>query len=173
MRRLGLVLAIGAALLGGCGTTTHQRSRPASFDQLETQIGRDIGTEDAHPSENPAVTLLYPPASERPRAAPALALPGPPLAGRSAAPLVDVSQIRGYQVRRRLPGAIEGLIIGFAGGAALGAILSGSAQPDAPVGTAPPSAGETVAGAVLFGTLGGLTGALIGALVGRTDLYLF
>jgi hypothetical protein len=173
MRRLGPLLALGAALLGGC-STTHQQARPATVEELQSLMARDAVPREPRRADRDPVTLLHQHGGERP----SVTLPPPAMAGarpgREDVPLVDLSELRGYEVKRRLPGALEGLMWGFVAGAAAGAI-AGAAQGDDPPGQFIQfTAGEKAAvGGVILGATGGALGALIGGLLGHTDRYLF
>jgi hypothetical protein len=80
--------------------------------------------------------------------------------------------VRGYEIKRRLPGAIGGLWIGLLGGAATGAGFGYTRGDDPPDEWIRMTAGEkAIAGAVVAGVVGGAVGLLVGALIGRTDRY--
>jgi len=164
MRSIGYFLALTAALLGGC-TATHQRTRPATIDALQVQIGEDATSRDTRRTDRDAVRLLY--QSDVP----------PPAAAGAVAPLVDPSLLRGYEVKRRLPGALEGLYLGLLTGAVAGAVIGYSKGDDPACGDAcfqragePPLA---FVGGLLLGIGGGLLGAATGGLIGHTDRYVF
>src|SRR5262245_34459662 len=105
MARSGSLLVLASTLLAAC-ITTRQVARPATVEQLQQQIAADsvsIGSRD--PNAHDPVTLLYEPAGAGPGAAARL----PPSAGAavSAGGVVaagaDLTLIRGYQVKRRIP----------------------------------------------------------------------
>ena len=164
MRSLGSLLALTAALLGGC-TTTHQRTRPATIEALQVQLGEDATSRDTRRTDRDAVRLLY--QSDVP----------PPAAAGEVAPLVDPSSLRGYEVKRRLPGALEGLYLGLLTGAVAGAVIGYSKGDDPACGDAcflHFSAGDKAfVGGLLLGIGGGLLGAATGGLIGHTDRYVF
>jgi hypothetical protein len=81
---------------------------------------------------------------------------------------------RGFEIKRRLPGAIGGLLIGLLAGAATGAGVGIARGDDPPSTWIGQSAGEkAVLGGLVVGVVGGAVGAFVGALVGRTDRYLY
>ncbi|MFL5303944.1 MAG: hypothetical protein ACJ8F1_01975 [Polyangia bacterium] len=169
MPRLGILLALGAALLGGC-STTYQQARPATVEQLRTLIDEDSAPREARRTARDHVTLLEQPGGEQP------SITVVPPAASEAGDLsrVDLSRLRGIEVKRRARGAFDGLVWGFVTGAVAGAI-TGAAQGDDPPGqfirfTA---AEKTVGGGLLFGAAGALVGAVVGAVIGHTDRYLF
>ena len=170
MKRRASALALAATLFGGC-TITHQVRRPRTIEQLAPLVSRN----------HAAITLLH----ERPEGArsavpPALSAPAEsPADGGEVAPPLDLSNLRGYEVKRRWPGALEGLGLGILAGALVGAAIGGS------IGSDPPCNGmdgcvEGFSGsdwAVAFGVVGALAGSVIGSLTGllagHTDRYVF
>jgi hypothetical protein len=171
MHRFAASHAIAAFVSGGC-TTTHRVRRPDTFEQLEP----------LQTSARYRMTLLH----ERPPGAtssvpPSLALgPGAPVNG-AVAPMVDLSNLRGYRIKRRGAGALEGLGLGSLIGAATGVALGFAAGDDPKCMNQESncyplelSAGDK---ALLFGVIGvlagGLIGTVVGAAVGHQDEYLF
>ena len=164
-------LAIAASSLGGC-TTTHLIRRPDTVEQIEP----------LHTNARYRMTLLH----ERPPGATStiptsLALDPGATANRDAAPLVDLSNLRGYTINRRGPGALRGLGLGILAGAVVGA-AAGFAAGDDP--QCPMSAengcifrfsaeDKAAASGVVGALIGGLLGTLIGTAIGKTDEYIF
>ena len=114
MQRLMAALAIAASALGGCTTTRHIR-RPDTVEQIEP----------LHTNARYRMTLLH----ERPPGATStvpssLLLDPNATANRDVAPLVDLSNLRGYTIKRRGQAALEGLglgiLVGLVAGAAVG-----------------------------------------------------
>ncbi len=170
MKRRASTLALAACLLAGC-TVTHQIQRPQTLEQFAPTVSRNRA----------AITLLH----ERPAGAtsavpPALLAPADgPRDGGDGAPPLDLSNLRGYEVKRRGLGALEGLGLGILVGALAGAMIGLAAGDDAvcngtdncPDGL--PATTKAI-GLGLFGALGGLlVGPPIGLLVGHTDRYVF
>ena len=100
-------------------------------------------------------------------------------AAAAPVPVVDVVSPaaslppRGHEVKRRGPGAWEGLAWGLLGGAATCAAI-GYFDGDDPQGLISFSAGEKAAmGGIAGAVVGGALGALSGAIIGHTDRYLF
>ena len=168
------VVLVGACLFVGC-TTTRTIRRPETAEEFQALVWK----------KRDHITLLH--ASPQGATSPvpeALALvPPAPLAPESDASvaLVDVSNLRGYEVKRRGLGALEGLglgtLFGFMGGALIG-LAMGSDRPCEP--------NDTHFGCIRFdasekalliggaGAIGGhALGPLIGAAVGHTDRYIF
>jgi hypothetical protein len=173
MPRIGTVIALGLALLGGC-STTYQQARPVTVEQLRTLIERDAVPLESRRTDREPVTLLHQSGGEQP----SITVVPPAATGARSEDgdlsLVDLSELRGIEVKRRARGAFDGLVWGFLAGAAAGAI-AGAIQGDDPPEqfirfTAPQKA---VAGGLLLGGAGGLVGALVGALIGHSDRYLF
>ena len=171
MQRLMAALAIAASALGGC-TTTHQVRRPDTVKQIEP----------LHMNARYPMTLLH----ERPPGATStvpssLVLDPNATANHDAAPLVDLSNLRGYTIKRRGQGALEGLGLGMLVGVVTGA-ATGIAAGDDPMcpmysesncilrfSAADKAVGFGIAGALI----GGLLGTLIGTAIGHTDEYIF
>jgi hypothetical protein len=169
MRPFIPILAVGACLFSAC-TTTRTIRRPETLEELESMVWK----KRAH------ITLLQrvPEGATMPVPEPLAALVVP-ADDDGAVPLVDLSNLRGYEVKRRGVGALEGLgigtLIGFLGGA-----LIGLAQGDSPpcVNVDYPCFGFTAWDkAIFFGGMGGIgghaLGPIIGALIGHTDRYVF
>jgi hypothetical protein len=172
MQRLTAALAIAALALGGC-TTTYRIRRPDTVEQIEP----------LHTRARYAMTLLH----ERP---PGATSPAPPpvapdpnaTANGEVAPPIDLSNLRGYRIRRRGQGAFEGWGFGFLAGAVAGAAL-GFAGGDDPKCMNMNSEGfclfeltaedKAFAGGVVGALVGGLIGTVIGAAHGHTDEYVF
>ena len=163
-------LAIAASALGGC-TTTHHIRRPDTVEQIEP----------LHTNARYRMTLLL----ERPPGAkstvPPPVAPDPNATNGEAAPLVDLSNLRGYTIKRRGQGALEGLGLGILVGLVAGA-AAGFAAGDDP--QCPMSAengcflrfsreDKTIGFGVAGALLGGLLGTLIGTAIGQTDEYIF
>ncbi len=171
MQRFMAALAIAASALGACRTTHHIR-RPDTVEQIEP----------LYTNARYRMTLLH----ERPPGATStvtssLALDPNATANRDAAPLVDLSNLRGYTIKRRGWGALQGLGLGILVGAAAG-VAAGFASGDDPqcpmsaesgcifrFSAEDKAAGYGVAGALIVGLLG----TLIGTAVGQTDEYIF
>jgi len=169
MQGLATTLVLAAALIGGC-TSTRYVQRPQAVEEIQP----------LYTKARFHMTLVH----ERPvgatSAAPtSLALARDPAAVAEAVPLVDLSNLHGYRIKRRGLGALEGLgwgtAIGVFTGAAIGASLGsdshcmGDGCYDISF-----SAGEK---AVALGIIGGITGMVlgpvIGMLIGHTDEYVF
>ncbi|HWJ56090.1 MAG TPA: hypothetical protein VNR90_07715, partial [Vicinamibacterales bacterium] len=115
MRRLATTFGLAAALAGGC-TTTRYVQRPQAVEEIRPLYTR----------ARFHMTLVH----ERPAGATSVApttltLARDPMAVEGAVPLVDLSNLHGYKIKRRGLGALEGLglgtLIGAMGGAAIGA----------------------------------------------------
>jgi len=170
MKRRASGLALAATLLAGC-TTTRQIQRPQTLEQFAPRVSRNRG----------AITLLY----ERPEGArspvpPALVAPAEgPRAGDEGAPVLDLLNLRGYEVKRRGLGSLEGLGVGILLGALVGAAIGAGMGSDQPCngmdGCNLSFSGSDKALALGFvGALGGfLVGPPIGLLIGHTDRYVF
>jgi len=153
MGRFISILAVGACLLAAC-TTTNTIRRPETADQLESMVWE----KRAH------ITLLHGvPEGGRSSVPESLAvLRGAPDPD-SGVPLVELSNLRGYEVERRGRGALDGLgigaVLGLVGGALVG-LATGDSDRARFFGT--------------IGAVGGLAvGSVIGAAVGHTDRYVF
>jgi hypothetical protein len=168
--RFGLLAAITAVLVG-C-TTTRTLLRPRSADQLQSMIRH-------HAAD---VTLLYAdPAGPTPPLPSLAAVPVSAPAGESPAivPLGYASDLRGYEVRRRGLGSIEGLAIGALIGFVAGTVIGLIVMTDSPPCDDPHLCFRLSAGAKAFlvgglGAAGGLLiGRHVGEQIGHTDRYLF
>jgi len=171
MQRLTAALAIAASAVGGC-TTTHLVRRPDTVEQIEP----------LHTNARYRMTLLH----ERPPGATStvptsLALDLGATANSDAAPLVDLSNLRGYTIKRRGPGALKGLGLGILAGAAAG-VAAGFAAGDDPQCPMSAESGcifrfsaedKAAGGGVAGALIGGLLGTLIGTAIGQTDEYIF
>ena len=150
MRRFAITSALVAALAGGC-TSTHWIRRPATAAELETWM----------PRQRDRVTLLH--------------------AGSEGetAPLVEVSKLRGYEVKNRGRGALEGLGLGILAGALAGFAVGASFGSDGPCtnddgGCVMFSASDKGFALGLIGALvGSAVGPLIGFAAGHTNRYVF
>src|SRR4029077_5799987 len=121
MQRLMAALAIGDSALGAC-TTIHHIRRPDTVEQIEP----------LHTNARYSMTLLHerPPGATSP-APRSLALDPNATANRDAAPLVDLTNLRGYAIKRRGRAALEGLGLGILP-AAWGGVAAGFASGDDP-----------------------------------------
>lgn len=171
MQRLMAALAIAASALGGC-TTTHHVRRPDTVEQIEP----------LYTKARSRMTLLH----ERPPGAtstvPPPVAPAPSATSDGAAPLVDLSNLRGYTIKRRGKAALEGLGVGILVGVVAG-VATGFAAGDDPkcmnmnsegfclfeFSAADKAAGLGIVGALI----GGLLGTVIGSAIGHTDEYIF
>jgi hypothetical protein len=173
MLRRGLVLASMFLLASAC-TRTYNVHRPATVAQLQHwMMGHDSGVVTPLLQALPAAP---PPASPPPAAR----VPwGTELTPGGQIPLVDLSAIRGYEVKRRFMGGVQGLLWGAGIGAFTGAALAASQVEDSSCMGQDHcvdlfSGSDIIAfGAILAGLTGGAVGALIGAYRGHTDRYLF
>ena len=155
MRPCGLMLMLATALHAGC-TYTYRRPRPATAEQLQAQVAQDA-TRDAGRTDGDPVTML-PALSSAARRPPPTGMPphvNPTLALSIRAATAPVSVVdvvspvgsmppRGYEVKRRMPGAMDGLTWGLLGGAATGAAI-GYIDGDNPPGVVSFSAGGKAA----------------------------
>lgn len=169
----GVTPIVVLALVGQACTTTHVIGRfeaPETQAQLGTLMAESTVT--AHVGEPPPSNLEwgYFPVVER---APA----GLKIEFTQGEPrLVASSYVRSFAVRRRGRGALDGMAMGSAGGAALGFLIGiavhneGDCVSTGPCGTRynPPF---IIFSTVLLGLVGALIGAGPGALVGHTDAY--
>ena len=176
---------LATALHAGC-TYTYMRPRPATAEQLQAQIAQDATNGDPRRTDGDPVTMLPalsstarrpPPTGMPPHVNPTLALSI--RAATAPASVVDVVSPassmppRGYEVKRRMSGAWEGLAWGLLGGAATCAAI-GYFDGDDPQEVVSFSAGEkAVMGGIAGAVVGGVLGVLVGATVGHTDRYLF
>lgn len=171
MKRSSLVGFTVAVMLAvsGC-TVTHPIQRPQTLEQFQALVG----------SQQTSVTLLHahPEGSHSPVSL-SLAPGATPAAALERPPSLELSNLRGYEVKRRAAGTLEGLGIGLLAGFAVGALVGAADGNDGPChnddgGCVMFSSGDK---ALALGLLGALPGALIGALVGlsvgQTDRYLF
>jgi hypothetical protein len=172
MRRPNLLIATAmAAVLAAC-TRTYTVKRPTTVGELQMSMMRhDSGvvTPLLHVSAAPNVSPL-----------PSAPVPwGTSLTASGQIPLVELSAIRGYEVKRRFMGGIEGLLLGAGIGAFAGAALAASQVDDSSCEGQDHcvdlfSGSDVIAiGAVMAGLTGAAIGALIGAARGHTDRYLF
>jgi hypothetical protein len=171
MTRLLSAFVVGACLVAGC-TTTRTIRRPETVEELQSLVWK----------KREHITLLYGDPEGAASSVPAsLALAPQPAEGDAGAPPVDLSNLRGYEVKRRGMGALEGLglgtLFGFIGGAVIGLAMGsdGPCEPnDTHFGCVRFGAGEK---ALLIGGMGAIgghaLGPLIGAGVGHTDRYVF
>jgi hypothetical protein len=169
MRRIISMFAVGACVAAGC-TTTYTIRRPETPDQLESMVWK----------KREHITLLSGvPEGARlavPESLPVLRGAPDPDAG---VPLVELSNLRGYEVKRRGLGALEGLgigtVLGFAAGAMVGLAAGGTGECHNDDGGCVSFTASDMA--LFFGLLGAVAGhavgPLIGAAVGHTDRYVF
>ncbi|HEY7371645.1 MAG TPA: hypothetical protein VIF57_05650 [Polyangia bacterium] len=170
MNRFATTMALASCLAGAC-TTTRQVRRPASGAELESLM----------PSQRGRVTLLGEPSAADP--APSFhqvpALVERPLPPAGAVPLIDVSKLRGYDVKNRGRGALEGLGLGIVLGALVGAAVGSAAGSDAPCDGRDGcydgfSASDKALAVGLIGALAGsIIGPLVGFAAGHTNRYVF
>ena len=159
MRPFIPILAAGACLFAAC-TTTRTARRPETFEQLESMVWK----KRAH------IRLLHrvPEGASSTVPEPLTATAAPPDSDAAGVPLVDLSNLRGYEVNRRGMGALEGLGFGTAIGFALGGLIGLAMAND----TACKTGGQACF--AVIGAIGGQAiGTLIGAAVGHTDRYVF
>jgi hypothetical protein len=171
MKRLATTMALASCLAGAC-TTTHQMRRPASGAELESMM----------PSQRGRVTLLGEPSAAAPAPSFQQTVPAVverPLPPAGAAPLIDVSKLRGYDVKNRGRGALEGLGLGIVFGALVGAAIGSAAGSDAPCNGRDGcydgfSASDKALAVGLIGALAGsVIGPLVGFATGHTNRYVF
>ena len=165
MHRLAHTLAFAAALLTGC-TSTRYVPRPARIDDippLHTKARFHMIWLHAPPegATSPVPTM------------PAIV----PDADAESVPLGDLSNLRGYEIKRRGVGALEGLGLGVLIGL-IGGVLIGASSGDSKCAPDSECVGITSSDLALFfgaiGAFGGsLVGPVIGSLVGHTDRTLF
>src|SRR5262245_22559308 len=99
MTRLLSAFALGACLVAGC-TTTRTIRRPETVEELQALVWK----------KREHITLLHgAPAGATSPVSASLALAPPPAEGDAGVSPVDLSNLRGYEVKRRGLGALEGL----------------------------------------------------------------
>jgi hypothetical protein len=158
MKKLAVTTALAVFLTSAC-TTTRQVRRPANLADFEARM----------PRQRDRVTLL----SARPPEATS-ALPPLPVAGDVApaagagVPLVDISNLRGYEVKNRAFGSLEGLGIGILVGGLVGFAIGSAFGSDGPCtnddgGCVMFSAADK---GFVFGALGAWLGSMAGSLIG-------
>jgi hypothetical protein len=170
MQRLAHALALTAALLAGC-TTTRYAQRPARIEEIAP----------LHTKARFHMTWLHVSPEGATSPVPTTLQMVPDADGESV-PLGDLagglSNVRGYEIKRRGVGALEGLalgvVIGFIGGAVLGAAAGDDSKCDPDYPCVRFTSSDL---AFLFGGIGAfggsLVGPVIGSLVGHTDRTLF
>jgi hypothetical protein len=170
MKRRASALALAATLLGGCTITRHVQ-RPQTLEELNPIVWKKPG----------AITLLY----NRPAGATSAVPPALPAtadaarAGGEEVPLLEVSNLRGYEVKRRGRGALEGFGLGFLVGALAGAAIgSAMGSDEACNGRDGCNLSFTASDkALAIGFVGAVAGAIVGPLIGllrgHTDRYVF
>jgi hypothetical protein len=163
-----VLAAIAATASGGC-TRTYNVARPKSAAELQlTLMANDAGV----------VTPIVAPQPSAPSAASSPVPWGTSLTPSGEVPTIDMSQVGGYEVRRRGAGALEGLLIGTLGGAFVGFAIGASLGSDSCANmdhcyVAFSSTEKGAIGAVLAGATGLVLDTLIGAVRGHKDRYLF
>jgi hypothetical protein len=170
MQRLTAALAIAASALGGC-TTTHHIRRPDTVEQIEP----------LYTNARYQMTLLHerPPGATSP--APPPAAPAPNATNAAAAPPIDLTNLRGYTIRNRGQGALEGLGYGVLFGLVVGVAAGFAAGDDPPCPMNAESGCFLIFSAedkaIGFGVAGALLGALLGPFIGlgigHKDEYIF
>jgi hypothetical protein len=169
MRPFISILAVAACLFPAC-TTTHTIRRPATAEELQSLVWK----------KRDHITLLKgdPEGSTSPVPR-SLAPAAPPPEGDADVPMVDLSNLRGYEVKRRGVGALEGLGLGTALGFLAGAVVGSAMGTDRSCQNVDEGCVELSSSnmALIIGLLGAVvghaTGPLIGAAVGHTDRYIF
>lgn len=170
MRRFISTVAVGAWLFAGCATTRTIR-RPETIEQLESMVWKKRAHITLLLAAPEGATLRVP--------EPLTAFAGPPDDGDAGVPLVDLANLRGYEVKRRGLGALEGLglgtVIGFVAGAMIGLSLgSDRSCQNVDEGCVQFTSSDK---GLFFGLMGAVAGhaigPLIGAAVGHTDRYIF
>jgi hypothetical protein len=171
MRRFISTLAVGACLFAAC-TTTRTVRRPETIAELESMVWKRRTHISLLLAAPEGATLSVP--------EPLTAFAGPPDYGDAGVPLVDLPNLRGYEVKRRGLGALEGLGIGTVIGFVAGALIGLATGDDSPCqnGDHDPCIRFTSSDMALFiGGIGAVAGhalgPLIGAAVGHTDRYIF
>jgi len=171
MRRFISTLAVGACLIAGC-TTTRTVRRPETIAELESMVWKKRTHISLLLAAPEGATLSVP--------EPLTAFAGPPDDGDAGVPLVDLPNLRGYEVKRRGLGALEGLGIGTVIGFVAGALIGLATGDDSPCqnGDHDPCIRFTSSDMALFiGGIGAVAGhalgPVIGAAVGHTDRYIF
>jgi hypothetical protein len=172
MRAVSLSLIVTALFAASC-TRTHNVKRPATVAELQlSMMRRDSGV----------VTPIVQAPATPPAASPLPPAPvawGTELTADGQIPLVDLSAIRGYEVKRRFVGGVEGLLIGAGIGAFTGAALAASQVEDSSCDGQDHcvdlfSEADIIAfSAILAGLTGAAVGALVGAFRGHTDRYVW
>jgi len=177
--RLAALLTLSAIVgpagaLGGC-SRTYNVPRPRSAVELQlTLMKQDGGV------VTPIVVAPGPATGSAPRSGvPAAPVPwGSSLGPSGDIPMVDLSAIPGYEVKRRALGALEGFLIGALGGGLAGFVVGSSlgsdkcSNPDTCY-LELSSTDKGIIGAVVAGVPGAVLGTLIGGVRGHTDKYLF
>ena len=169
MTRFISTLAVGACLFAGC-TTTRTIRRPATAEELQSLVWK----------KRDHITLLNgDPGGSTSPVPPSLAPAAPPPEGDADVPMVDPSNLRGYEVKRRGVGALEGLALGTALGFLAGAVVGSAMGTDRSCQNVDEGCVELSSSnmALIVGLLGAVVGhaigPLIGAAVGHTDRYIF
>jgi hypothetical protein len=157
MRRFISILAVSGCLFAGC-TTTRTIRGPDTLEQLEALVWN----KRAH------ITLLQrvPEGATSRVPEPITAFAAPPDGDAAGVPLVEIPNLRGYEVQRRGVGALEGLVVGTVLGFVGGALIALATGNEA-------SSGEARFLTLMGVITGQATGTLIGAAVGHTDRTLF
>lgn len=202
-----VVAAVATPVVGGGCSITHQVARPATVDELATRATIDSATTDPLGPGGERVAIIHPAIASNVAVADstlarqlttesplqAVSEAGVSVASARGPLLLDLRDVRGYEVRRRNLGTLEGGVAGLLVGAAIGVTIGLSlgndpaapppsiCESDAPFGcgfqsvpSPPLSAGEkAVMGAAIAGPIGAAIGAIVGRLIGHTDRFEF
>jgi hypothetical protein len=185
--RSTLTVAAAALFFTGACSTTRSVARPASLTSFAVTTefeSRPIDLVVGRPVATAAVAGADPwPENESLGAVQLVGVTpaGIETAQRGGPRLLQLDEIRGYDVRTHANGAIEGLGWGLVAGATVGVVAGFIAGDDPPCDQSQgdwcsfqETAGQkAVIGGVLGGITGALSGLVIGALIGHTDHTVF